>query len=60
MASTTSNFEELAIARQILNYIMAPSNGNIAFPFMERIDAQSLGLYKYNEIIRYPMWIKKS
>ncbi|VDD81823.1 unnamed protein product [Mesocestoides corti] len=51
--------EELSAARQILNYIMAPNNANIAFPFMDRIDGQALGLYKYNEIVRFPMWLRK-
>ncbi|EUB56750.1 Bromodomain-containing protein 3 [Echinococcus granulosus] len=51
--------EELAIARQILNYIMSPSNANIALPFMYRIDAQALDLPKYDEIVRFPMWLGK-
>lgn len=52
--------KELAIARQILNYIMSPSNANIALPFMYRIDAQALDLPKYDEIVRFPMWLEKS
>ena len=49
---------ELAMARQILEYIM--SSTNIAFPFMERIDAQALDLPDYDRIVRFPMWLKKS
>ncbi|KAL5106746.1 Bromodomain-containing factor 1 [Taenia crassiceps] len=51
--------KELAIARQILNYIMSPSNANIALPFMYRIDAQALDLPKYDEVVRFPMWLGK-
>ncbi len=60
MVTLTNGNQELAIARQILNYIMAPNNANIAFPFMDRIDSQALGLHKYDEIVRFPMWLKKS
>nr|CDS21208.1 Bromodomain containing protein [Echinococcus granulosus] len=56
---STDLSEELAIARQILNYIMSPSNANIALPFMYRIDAQALDLPKYDEIVRFPMWLGK-
>ncbi|VDM30910.1 unnamed protein product [Hydatigera taeniaeformis] len=55
----TDSSKELAIARQILNYIMSPSNANIALPFMYRIDAQALDLPKYDEIVRFPMWLGK-
>ncbi|KAL5961247.1 Bromodomain-containing protein 3 [Taenia solium] len=61
MAGThsTDSSKELAIARQILNYIMSPSNANISLPFMYRIDAQALDLPKYDEIVRFPMWLGK-
>ncbi|VDK20806.1 unnamed protein product [Taenia asiatica] len=61
MAGThsTDSSKELTIARQILNYIMSPSNANISLPFMYRIDAQALDLPKYDEIVRFPMWLGK-
>ncbi|BHF78608.1 hypothetical protein SprV_0602172100 [Sparganum proliferum] len=52
-------FEELAAARQILTALTSPSNAHISFPFMDRIDAATLGLQDYDEVIRYPMWLNK-
>lgn len=52
--------DELLAARNILNALITPANGNITFPFMNRIDSVAFDLKAYDEIVKFPMWLTKS
>lgn len=58
IANSVDTAEEIDASNQILTQIMS-NHHNITYPFMNPINGTILDMPKYDELIRFPVWLRQ-